>query len=130
MATTARYNNNTGVINQGRDNTDRIRNNDFQEPAFAATIAIKAFASYTLIKPATLTGVVTFSANVGDASNGPFVGDRMEFLFTPDGTSRVVTFGTGFLPTATLSVTTAKQAYIGFVFNGTGWIETGRAVNA
>ncbi|QTE37476.1 hypothetical protein J3L18_31000 [Mucilaginibacter gossypii] len=119
------------------DNTDRILKNDFQTPAFAATVAIvvKGSVARTIIKPATLTGVVTFSINVADpltndANNGPFVGDGVEFYLTPDGTTRVVTFGTGFLPTGTLSVTTAKYAYIAFRFNGTGWVESGRSVSA
>lgn len=114
------------------ENTQRQFQNDFQQPAFAATIAlaIKGNAAKTVVKPATLTGVVTFTANVGDANNPPYVGDEIEFFLTPDGTTRVATFGTGFLPTATLSVTTAKQAFISFKFNGTAWIETARAVNA
>lgn len=130
MSTAARYTNGIGPINEGTDNTDRIRNNQFLQPVFAASIALSVFAAFTLIQPAVLTGVVTFTVNVGDANNGPYVGDRIQFLLTPDGTTRVVTFGTGFLPTATLSVTTAKYATISFVFNGTSWIEEGRAVTA
>jgi hypothetical protein len=119
------------------DNTDRVIKNDFQQPAYAATITllIKGLIARTIIKPAVLTGAVTFNVNVvdplsGDALNGPFVGDVIEFYLVADGTSRVVTFGTGFLPTATLSVTTAKYAYAAFKFNGTGWIEIGSAVSA
>lgn len=127
MSTSARF---SGAKNA--ENTARQYQNDFQTPAFAATIAlvIKRNAAKTLVKPATLTGVVTFTANVGDANNPPYVGDEIDFFLTPDGTTRVVTFGTGFLPVSTLSVTTAKQAFISFEFNGTAWIETARAVNA
>lgn len=105
---------------------------DYQAPVYAATIAlaIKPGAAKTLVQPATLTGAVTFTVNVGDANNAPYVGDRIEFLLVPDGSSRVATFGTGFLPTATLSVTTAKFAMISFIFNGTSWIEEGRSVTA
>lgn len=130
MATTARFTNNTGAINSGTDNTDRIRNNQFLEPAYAATIALAPYAAYTLVKPATLTGALTLTAGVGAAGVAPFVGDKLEFLFTPDGTSRVVTFGTGFLPNGTLSVTTAKTANASFMFNGTAWVETSRTVTA
>lgn len=130
MATVSRF---TGLPN--KDNTDRIITNDYQAPAFAATIALSISKSKTIVKPAVLTGAVTFTANVvapltGLAADGPFVGDSIEFYFTPDGTSRVVTFGTGFLPTATLSVTTAKFAVIVFKFNGTAWLEVSRAVSA
>jgi hypothetical protein len=127
MSTSARF---TGAA--GKDNTDRNTFNDYQAPAFAATIAlvIKPNASNTLIVPATLTGIVTFSANVGTATTPPYIGDTINMLLVSDGTSRVVTFGTGFLPTGTLSVTTAKYATISFVFNGTGWLETSRAVSA
>lgn len=128
--TISRFTNNTGAINMGTDNTDRIRNNQYQTPAFASTIALVVNSSYTLIKPATLTGAVTLTANVGSATVPPYVGDRIDFLFTPDGTSRVVTFGTGFLPTATLSVTTAKFATASFMFDGAAWLELGRAVTA
>lgn len=105
---------------------------DYQAPVFASTIAIaiKQQVAKTLIQPATLAGAVTFTIGVGDANNPPYVGDRVEFLLVSDGTSRVATFGTGFLPTATLSVTTAKFAMISFIFNGTSWIEEGRSVTA
>lgn len=114
------------------DNTDRALQNDYQAPAYAATIAIKIKrnAANTVINPAVLTGVVTFSANVGDANNPPYFGDLMLFHLTPDATTRVVTFGTGFLPTGTLSVTTLKFAVIQFMFNGTAWVEQFRAVTA
>lgn len=125
--TTPRF---TGAANQ--DNTDRKGLNDFQAPAFAATIAlvINPSAKRTLIQPATLTGVVTFSVNVGDAVTPPYVGDKVDFQLVSDGTTRVVTFGTGFAPNGTLSVTTAKYGSISFVFNGTAWIETCRTVTA
>ena len=130
MSTSARFTNGQGPINEGTENTDILRNNQFLTPAFAATIALAVYASYTLVQPAVLTGVVTFSVNVGSASTGPYVGDKIDFLLTPDGTSRVVTFGTGFAPNGTISVTTAKFASISFMFNGTSWIETGRTVTA
>lgn len=117
------------------DNTYASVAGDFQAPAFAANIAIliKQQAAKTLIQPATLTGIVTFTINVGnDAADdvAPYVGDEVSFFLVSDGTSRVVTFGTGFLPTGTLSVTTAKFAHISFKFNGASWIETARSVTA
>ena len=127
MATTARF---TGAA--GKDNTDRRAFNDFQAPAYSATIAlaIKPHAANTLIQTAALTGVATITANVGTSTTAPFIGDTLQLMLVSDGTSRVVTFGTGFLPNGTLSVTTAKYAIINFVFNGTGWLENGRTVSA
>lgn len=119
------------------DNTDRVLKNDWQTPAYAATItlAVKGAVAKTIVKPAVLTGALTINVNVvdslsGDAANGPFVGDILQIHLVSDATSRTVTFGTGFLSTGTLAVTTAKFAIISFVFNGTGWMESGRAVSA
>ena len=126
MATTARFTDSIGFIDAGKDNTSRILNNQYLTPAYASTIALKPYMAYTLVNPAILTGAVTFTATVV----APFVGDRMTFLLVSDGTTRTATFGTGFLPTGTLAVTTAKNANISFIFNGTAWIETGRAVTA
>lgn len=127
MATAARF---TGASNS--ENTSVSFMNDYLAPAYAATIAlaIKPTAAKTVIQPAVLTGAVTFTANVGNSTAAPFVGDHIRFYLVSDGTTRTATFGTGFLPTGTLAVTTAKYATIGFEFNGTGWIETGRAVSA
>jgi hypothetical protein len=130
MSTSARFNSGLGAINEGTDNTDRIRSNQFLAPAYATTIAIVPFAAYTLVQPATLTGVATVTIGVGSATTAPYVGDVITFLLVPDGTTRVVTFGTGTLPNGTLSVTTAKTASISFMFNGTAWQETGRTVTA
>ena len=128
MSTLART---TGAPN--RDNTGANLAYDFQQPAFASTIALVLKKDNTLVQPAQLTGVVTFTANVGTGTADripPFVGQRVRFLLQSDGTSRVVTFGTGFAPNGTLSVTTAKFATIGFIFNGTVWQETGRTTTA
>lgn len=120
------------------DNTNSRVKNDYQAPAYAATIALLVAGcnAKTMVVPATLTGAVTFSVNVVDslsglAKNGPFVGDELELFLVSDGTTRTATFGTGFLPvTTTLAVTTLKFARIAFKFNGTGWLESGRAVSA
>lgn len=123
MATTTRI---PTASEKQKDNTDRIRDNEYIAPDYAATIALLPSKSYTLVNPAALTGAVTFTAGV----TVPQIGDRMDFLLVSDGTTRTATFGTGFLPTGTFAVTTAKHATIGFIFNGTGWLETGRAVSA
>jgi len=123
MATTPRF---TGLKN--KDNTDVIIKRDYQTPGYAATIAlvIAATNAITYINPVTLTGAVTFTANV----DTPYIGDEMAFLLDSDATTRTVTFGTGFASVGTLAVTTAKYAYIKFIFNGIVWQETGRTVTA
>jgi|GEM_PF-1514931 len=116
-----------------KDNTHRVLTGDFQTPAFASSIALNLSAFETIIQPATLTGAVTFTANVGDGAaseNGPFVGDYVQFLLQSDGTTRTVTFGTGFAVNGTFAVTTGKYGSIGFMFNGTVWVELSRTITA
>lgn len=130
MSTTPRFG---GQPN--KENTERAIKRGYLAPVYAATIALLAAGydsinAYHLVNPGVLTGAVTFTIPVGTSTTGPMVGDVVEFLLTPDGTSRVATFGTGFAPNGTLSVTTAKYATISFVFNGTAWVEKGRTVTA
>lgn len=125
--TTARF---TGAAN--KDNTERIVKNDYQAPAYAASIAlaIKPSCAKTLVVLA-LTGALTLTIGVGTSTTPPYVGDEVTVLAASDGTSRIITFSTGFLPTAgTFSVTTAKHASITFIFNGTGWLEKSRSISA
>jgi len=128
MSTSSRFASGTDPISLGRDNTDRILNNQFIQPAFASTIAINPSNANTLVQLA-LTGACTISVGVGSASTAPYVGDKITFLFTAASTE-IVTFGTGTLPTATLSVTGTKTASISFIFNGASWCETARSVTA
>jgi len=130
MANTSRFSS-----NPAKENTARVLTYDYQTPAYAGAIALTVREANTTIKPGTLTGNPTFSVNVvsaltSSANDGPFIGDTITFHLASDGTTRTATFGTGFLPTGTLAVTTGKYAIIKFEFNGTGWIEAFRAVSA
>lgn len=130
MSTTARA---TGAVN--RDNTGAVLTNDYQTPAYAATLAPVLKAAFTLIKPGTLTGALTINLATPvvytDNDTAPFVGDKVRFLLVSDGTSRTVTFGTNMAPTATtFVVTTAKYGSVEFTFNGTIWLETSRSISA
>lgn len=108
-----------------QDNTFRTVTQDYQNPAYAANIALITTQQYTLVVVQELTGAVTLTANVAN----PYVGDEMELLFSNGGSSETVTFSTGFNVTAaTLVVTGSKYGYIKFIFNGTSWQETARAV--
>lgn len=126
MATTARF---TGSA--GTDNTSRRAFNDYEAVTYAASVAlaVKDKAAHSL-KVLALTGACSLTVNVGSSTTAPFVGDTLQLQLTSDGTTRTVTFSTGFLATGTFAVTTAKHAVIDFVFNGTGWLETNRAVSA
>lgn len=126
MSTTARF---TGTKNT--ENTDRGAFNDYQNPAYAASIAIatKPHASNTLVQ-ITLTGALTLTIGVGTASTAPFVGDTVRFLIKSDASIRVITFSTGFQPAGTLSTVASKTVSADFMFDGTGWQEIGRAIQA
>lgn len=128
MSTSARFPvSPLNTIEAGQDNTDRIRNNEFLNPAYAATIALVPTKSYTLVQ-INLTGALTLTAGVGSASTAPYVGDKIEFIFGSDA-ARVVTFGTGFVPNGTLTtITGGKGATASFMFNGVAWIELGRTI--
>lgn len=130
MSTSSRFAVGTGAIALGTDNTDRIKTNSYQTPAYASTIAIATTAAETVVQPAALTGAATITIGVGSATTAPYVGDTIKFLLVSDATTRTVTFGTGFAPNGTLAVTTAKYGSISFIFNGTNWQETGRTVTA
>jgi len=126
MATTPRF---TGAANQ--DNTDRLAFNDYQNPTYAASIAtvVKPHASNTLVQ-ITLTGALTLTISVGTATTPPYVGDTVRYLIKSDASIRVVTFSAGFQPSGTLSTVASKTVSADFMFDGTGWQETGRAIQA
>lgn len=108
-----------------QDNTFRTVTQDYQNPAYAASIALKPTQAYTLVNLQTLTGALTLTAD----TTQPLIGDEMELLFTPDASSRTVTYSTGFAVTAaTQVITTAKFGTAKFVFNGTVWVERSRSV--
>lgn len=123
MSTEARYPAFTSV---GEDNTGRIITNDYQTPAYAASIALKLGAARTTVKVATLTGALSLTAE----TTRPMIGDELTVLFLADGTGRTVTFSTGFAPSATLAITASKRASATFTFDGAAWVETGRAIQA
>ena len=126
MSTTARF---TGL--KGKDNTDRVAFNDYQNPSYAASIAIatKPHATSTLVQ-ITLAGALTLTIGVGSATTAPMVGDTVRFLIKSDASIRVVTFSTGFQPAGALSTVANKTVSASFEFDGTGWQETGRAIQA
>lgn len=124
MSTLPRF---TGAPNQ--DNTGGRESHDYQAPAYAATLAVTVTATKTLVKVGLLTGALTINAVLPTAaadSNEPFVGDEVKFLFAADGAgAHIVTFGTGFKSTGTLTVATSKFGTATFTFDGAEWVGGG-----
>jgi len=125
MATKARL---TGAANTN----NQAALGDFQTPAYAASIAIatKMAVKDTVVRVGTLTGNLSLTIGVGSSTTHPYAGDTITCLFLADGSNRTVTFSTGFTPSATLVVTASKRASASFMFDGTSWVETGRAIGA
>ena len=127
MATTPRF---TGSANQ--DNTGRTLLMDYQAPAYASSIAIATDvnATNTLVQVAQLTGALTMTIGVGTSTTAPYIGDEVRLMFSADGTNRVVTLGTGFVSSGTLTVTASKFASVSAIFNGTAWQVVSREITA
>lgn len=100
--------------------------NSVQTPAYASTIAYTPTSHSNRLIPAQLTGACTINATVTSL----VAGDTVVCAFSADGTNRVVTFGTNFKTSGTLTVSANKWAAISFVFDGTYLVATGREVSA
>lgn len=126
MSTSARF---PGTA--GKENTSRAEFNDYQNPTYASSIAIatKPHAARTLVQ-ITLAGALSLTIGTGSSTTAPYVGDQITFLIKSDASIRVVTFSTGFQPAGTLSTVANKTVSASFMFDGTGWQETGRAIQA
>lgn len=96
--------------------------------AYAATSALtlKAGAMLQHVCYAQLTGAMTINATVTNLSQF----DEVVFHFNADGTNRVVTFGTNFISSGTLTVTAAKDATARGIFDGTNIKIVSREVGA
>lgn len=70
---------------------------------------------HQLVCYAQLTGAMTINATV--TSLGQFA--EITFFFDTDGTQRIVTFGTNFLSSGTVTIPASKGAIVRGVFDGT-----------
>lgn len=113
-------------ISKNEDNTGRVLTLNYVKPAFASTISVNLNASKTFVEPAQLTGAVTINAVVTNTQEY----DECQFILSADGTNRVVTFGTNFKTSGTVTVTASKFATVKFVFNGDYWLEVSRTITA
>lgn len=107
-----------------QDNTYRMLNNGYVNPAYAATLAYTPIHHNTIYKPAALTGAVTLNLTVTNAN----VGDMFTYIATASGATRITTFGTGFISAGTLSAADAKQVTAKFIFDGAKFVEISRFV--
>lgn len=104
------------------------RGDTTESPAYAAAIEVTdQYARRHIVTPAQLTGALTLNAtNVTKA----IVGDEYVFHFSTDGTQRIVTFGTNFLSSGTVTIPANKTATARGFFNGTSICITGREISA
>jgi len=115
-----------------QDNTGRTLQYDWQEVAYAASVAIttKQNVSNTTVRVAQATGALALTVSTGSATTDPQVGDRLTILASSDATGRVITFSTGFASAGTLTMVASKKASAQFVFDGTAWVELQRSIGA
>lgn len=106
------------------DNTGRTLTYASLSPTLAATDSISPNASVTFYKFVTLAGAKTITANIKKSRKW----DRAILEFTADASNRVVTFSTNLVSTGTVTVLASKKATVTFIFDGSTWIETARAV--
>jgi hypothetical protein len=101
------------------DNTGRVLTWGYKAKAYQAVDTIKSRVYDYTYKVGTLTGALTLKSVV----TGNHVGDRLNILFTDDGSGRVITFSTGFTSGGTLTMQASSKANVFFVFNGVGWYQ-------
>lgn len=112
-----------GWANAPKDNTGRNLTLELKTPTSAATYTLAPRASKTYVKMTTLAADLGVTAIVTSAK----VCDELVFIFVADGSARTVTFNAGLVPSATMVVDASSKATVSFVFDGTAFIETGRA---
>jgi hypothetical protein len=83
--------------------------------AYAATSALVLKAAYLQhVCYAQLTGAMTINATLTNLKQF----DEVVFWFDTDGTQRIVTFGTGFLSSGTVTIPASKGAVVKAIFDG------------
>lgn len=84
--------------------------------AYASTSAwVGIPAQLNIVYYATLTGAMTINATV----TGMLESTEVIFVFDTDGTQRIVTFGTNFLSSGTVTIPASKGAVVRGIFDGT-----------
>ena len=114
------------VTGPNQDTTGRVITQDYQAVTSGATIAITPTAQFTLYNVSQLAAAATINATVTEM----YIGDEVTFLFSADGTNRIVTFGTNFVSSGTVTVTASKKATVKGVFDGAAIRIVAREVTA
>jgi hypothetical protein len=108
--------------------TSEGRGATVEQPAYAAAIEVTdQSAKEHLLKPATLTGALTYNAT---AVTKHKLGDRFVFMFANDATQRIVTFGTNILSSGTITIPASKTATATGWFDGTSIRISNREISA
>lgn len=95
--------------------------------AYAATSALRPVAAQVqYVCYAQLTGAMTINLTVTDMLQF----SEIVFFFDNDATERIVTFGTGFLSSGTVTIPISKGAVVRGIFDGTAVRITGREIYA
>lgn len=105
-----------GWANLPQDNTARLFTFAWFEWAYAATIALvslKTNVQHFFI--AQLTGALTINATTTDFKDL----DEVIFYFSTDATQRIVTFGTKFLASGTVTIPASKHATVRGIYDAT-----------
>jgi hypothetical protein len=121
-ATTAEINRLVGVTSAIQTQLNGKKASSVYKGDFAANETVLDFTTNDVVK-------LTISANTTVTSTVPTAGNtKTLIILTSGGTSRTVTFGTGFLATATLATgtVTGNHFVVSFVSDGTNLIETSR----
>lgn len=106
---------------KGRKSVDQV---------YAAT-SIPLFATgaaWQVFNYAQLTGAMTINAATTIANLTQW--DEVVFVFEADASQRIVTFGTAFVSSGTLTITAAKGATVHCIFDGTNLRVTTREIYA
>ncbi len=107
-----------------QDNTGRVLTYKYEAISYDDTVTVAPNAFETIYKYTTLTGNSIIYATETNCK----IGDKAYFLFNlGSGGARTVTFSTGFTPSATMVVDSAQAASVTFMYNGSNFIEIGRA---
>lgn len=115
----------TKYSNAAEDNSFQGRGIKAFTQAYAATSALTLVAAKEQhVCYAQLTGAMTINATVTNLKQF----DRVVFHFATDGTQRIVTFGTNFISSGTLTIAASKDATAEGWFDGTNIKITSREV--
>ncbi|MES2382608.1 MAG: hypothetical protein V4538_16285 [Bacteroidota bacterium] len=99
-----------------KDNTGRVLTYGYVAPSYAASYTITATKYETTVKMGTLTGALSFNADVTNSH----VSDKLNLIFTADGTNRIVSLATGF-SAQNDTVLASTTHFLTFVFDGVKW---------